>query len=94
MVGIQLKILRVDVVLLFSSVFWEVFMYLCHRWTKAHDLLVEQKVRKDQLAEAVHESEARLRSEHLCRWKVFVFGYWEQFVTWEPSVWLLEQGRL
>ncbi|XP_013878396.1 cytosolic 5'-nucleotidase 3 isoform X2 [Austrofundulus limnaeus] len=30
-------------------------------WTKAHDLLVEQKVRKDQLAEAVHESEARLR---------------------------------
>ncbi|XP_037544676.1 cytosolic 5'-nucleotidase 3 [Nematolebias whitei] len=30
-------------------------------WTKAHDLLVEQKIRKDQLAEAVRESEARLR---------------------------------
>ncbi|XP_072224908.1 7-methylguanosine phosphate-specific 5'-nucleotidase-like isoform X2 [Leuresthes tenuis] len=30
-------------------------------WTKAHELLVEQKVRKDLLATAVHESEARLR---------------------------------
>uniref|UniRef100_A0A1A7YIW3 5'-nucleotidase n=1 Tax=Iconisemion striatum TaxID=60296 RepID=A0A1A7YIW3_9TELE len=30
-------------------------------WTKAHDLLVEQKIRKDQLAEAVRESEAMLR---------------------------------
>ncbi|XP_017284994.1 cytosolic 5'-nucleotidase 3 [Kryptolebias marmoratus] len=30
-------------------------------WTKAHDLLVEQKIRKDDLAEAVRESEAMLR---------------------------------
>lgn len=36
-----------------------------HRWTKAHDLLVEQRIRKDQLAEAVRGSEARLRSELL-----------------------------
>ncbi|XP_041828869.1 cytosolic 5'-nucleotidase 3-like [Melanotaenia boesemani] len=30
-------------------------------WTKAHELLVEQKIRKDLLATAVHESEAKLR---------------------------------
>uniref|UniRef100_A0A8C7Y570 5'-nucleotidase n=1 Tax=Oryzias sinensis TaxID=183150 RepID=A0A8C7Y570_9TELE len=30
-------------------------------WTKAHDLLVEQKIRKDLLAEAVSESEVMLR---------------------------------
>lgn len=32
-------------------------------WTKAHDLLVEQKIRKDDLTRAVRESEARLRDE-------------------------------
>uniref|UniRef100_A0A673BK08 5'-nucleotidase n=1 Tax=Sphaeramia orbicularis TaxID=375764 RepID=A0A673BK08_9TELE len=30
-------------------------------WTKAHDLLVEQRIRKDLLATVVRESEARLR---------------------------------
>ncbi|KAK5616917.1 5'-nucleotidase, cytosolic III [Crenichthys baileyi] len=30
-------------------------------WTKAHDLLVEQKIKKDELAEAVRESDAMLR---------------------------------
>ncbi|XP_056597046.1 cytosolic 5'-nucleotidase 3 [Triplophysa dalaica] len=30
-------------------------------WTKAHDLLVQQKIRKDDLAHVVRESEARLR---------------------------------
>ncbi|KAM4531195.1 cytosolic 5'-nucleotidase 3-like [Odontesthes bonariensis] len=30
-------------------------------WTKAHELLVKQKIKKDLLATAVHESEARLR---------------------------------
>lgn len=30
-------------------------------WTKAHELLVEQKIRKDHLARAVNESEAMLR---------------------------------
>ncbi|XP_047213130.1 cytosolic 5'-nucleotidase 3-like isoform X1 [Girardinichthys multiradiatus] len=30
-------------------------------WTKAHDLLVEQKIKKDELAQAVHESDAMLR---------------------------------
>uniref|UniRef100_A0A1A8HDC0 5'-nucleotidase n=1 Tax=Nothobranchius korthausae TaxID=1143690 RepID=A0A1A8HDC0_9TELE len=34
-------------------------------WTKAHDLLVEQKIRKDQLAEAVRESDAMLREGYL-----------------------------
>ncbi|XP_055076059.2 cytosolic 5'-nucleotidase 3 [Misgurnus anguillicaudatus] len=32
-------------------------------WTKAHDLLVEQKIRKDDLTRVVRESEARLRDE-------------------------------
>ncbi|XP_066520682.1 7-methylguanosine phosphate-specific 5'-nucleotidase-like isoform X1 [Hoplias malabaricus] len=30
-------------------------------WTRAHDLLVEQRIRKDQLAKAVRESNAMLR---------------------------------
>uniref|UniRef100_A0A3Q2D6B9 5'-nucleotidase, cytosolic IIIB n=1 Tax=Cyprinodon variegatus TaxID=28743 RepID=A0A3Q2D6B9_CYPVA len=30
-------------------------------WTKAHDLLVEQRIKKDELAEAVRESDAMLR---------------------------------
>ncbi|MEQ2274680.1 5'-nucleotidase, cytosolic III [Xenotaenia resolanae] len=30
-------------------------------WTKAHDLLVEQKIKKDELAQAVRESDAMLR---------------------------------
>ncbi|KAM9746182.1 cytosolic 5'-nucleotidase 3-like [Menidia menidia] len=30
-------------------------------WTKAHELLVAQRIRKDLLATAVHESEAKLR---------------------------------
>lgn len=30
-------------------------------WTKAHDLLVEQKIKKEELAEAVRGSEAKLR---------------------------------
>ncbi|XP_034045784.1 cytosolic 5'-nucleotidase 3-like [Thalassophryne amazonica] len=30
-------------------------------WTKAHELLLEQKIKKDQLAEAVQESDAMLR---------------------------------
>ncbi|XP_065147034.1 cytosolic 5'-nucleotidase 3-like isoform X1 [Paramisgurnus dabryanus] len=33
-------------------------------WTKAHDLLVEQKIRKDDLTCVVRESEARLRDEY------------------------------
>ncbi|KAM9780203.1 cytosolic 5'-nucleotidase 3-like [Neosynchiropus ocellatus] len=41
-------------------------------WTRAHELLVEQKIKKDLLAVAVKESEARLRDgyklffDHLC----------------------------
>lgn len=34
---------------------------LSHRWTKAHDLLVEQKIKKEELAAAVHQSDAMLR---------------------------------
>lgn len=30
-------------------------------WTKAHELLIEQRIRKDDLAKVVRESEARLR---------------------------------
>lgn len=60
----------VPVLPIFSPVLVNVF-----RWTKAHDLLVEQRIRKDQLAEAVRESEARLRSELLL---VFVLNYCER----------------
>lgn len=35
------------------------------RWTKAHEILVEQKIRKDLLASVVQESDAMLRSENL-----------------------------
>jgi len=31
------------------------------RWTRAHELLVQQKIRKDQLSLAVQESDAMLR---------------------------------
>lgn len=41
----------------------------CHRWTKAHDILVAQKIRKDKLAIMVRESEAMLRSENLLTFK-------------------------
>lgn len=34
------------------------------RWTKAHELLVQQEIKKDMLAVAVRESEAMLRSEN------------------------------
>lgn len=34
-----------------------------HRWTKAHDLLIQQAIRKDQLAIMVNESDAMLRWE-------------------------------
>lgn len=33
------------------------------RWTKAHELLVKQEIRKDLLALAVRESDAMLRLE-------------------------------
>uniref|UniRef100_A0A3Q4HRV1 5'-nucleotidase n=1 Tax=Neolamprologus brichardi TaxID=32507 RepID=A0A3Q4HRV1_NEOBR len=33
-------------------------------WTKAHELLVNQKIKKDGLAKAVRDSEAKLRYEH------------------------------
>ncbi len=36
-----------------------------HRWTRAHELLVQQEIKKDQLAMAVRESDAMLRSEKL-----------------------------
>lgn len=32
-----------------------------HRWTKAHDLLIQQKIRKDLLAQVVKESDVMLR---------------------------------
>lgn len=32
-----------------------------HRWTKAHELLIEQEIRKDRLAMMVNESDAMLR---------------------------------
>ncbi|KAM4536195.1 cytosolic 5'-nucleotidase 3-like [Fundulus diaphanus] len=35
-------------------------------WTKAHDLLVRQRIKKDELAEAVGQSEARLREGYEC----------------------------
>lgn len=38
---------------------------MSHRWTKAHELLVQQEIRKDLLGVAVRESEAMLRSENL-----------------------------
>lgn len=31
------------------------------RWTKVHELLIEQRIRKDMLAQAVKESSAMLR---------------------------------
>lgn len=34
-----------------------------HRWTKVHELLIEQRIRKDMLAQAVRESSTMLRSE-------------------------------
>lgn len=46
-------------------------MYIKHlclyviRWTRAHELLVQQKIRKDLLAMTVRESEAKLRSENM-----------------------------
>lgn len=36
-----------------------------HRWTKAHDLLIQQAIKKDHLAMMVNESDAMLR------WEVF-----------------------
>ncbi|XP_021176920.2 cytosolic 5'-nucleotidase 3 isoform X1 [Fundulus heteroclitus] len=35
-------------------------------WTKAHELLVQQRIKKDELAEAVRQSEARLREGYEC----------------------------
>lgn len=32
-----------------------------HRWTKVHELLIEQRIRKDMLSQAVKESSAMLR---------------------------------
>lgn len=32
-----------------------------HRWTKVHELLIEQRIRRDMLAQAVKESSAMLR---------------------------------
>lgn len=50
--------------------FMSLMNHMClpsHRWTKAHDLLVEQKIRKDRLATAVKESDAMLRWENLLK---------------------------
>lgn len=33
-----------------------------YRWTKVHELLIQQRIRKDLLAQAVKESSAMLRS--------------------------------
>lgn len=38
-------------------------LVLSHRWTKAHELLIRQAIRKDHLAVMVKESEAMLRWE-------------------------------
>lgn len=40
-----------------------------HRWTKAHELLLQQEIRKDLLAVVVKESEAMLRSANLLTFK-------------------------
>lgn len=34
-----------------------------HRWTKAHELLIQQAIKKDHLATMVKESDAMLRWE-------------------------------
>lgn len=36
-----------------------------HRWTKVHELLIEQRIRKDMLAQAVRESSTMLRSDSI-----------------------------
>lgn len=44
---------------------WSVYelSFIFHRWTKAHKLLVDQRIKKDMLAVVVRESEVMLRSE-------------------------------
>lgn len=49
----QLTCLKVE-----SGGFWCSAFY---RWTKVHDLLIQQRIRKDMLAQAVKESDAMLR---------------------------------
>lgn len=51
--------------------------FVPHRWTKAHDLLVEQKIRKDLLAEAVSESEVMLRWVQPEHWWDYFGGVFE-----------------
>ena len=36
-----------------------------YRWTKVHELLIQQRIRKDMLAQAVKESRAMLRYPQL-----------------------------
>lgn len=40
-----------------------------YRWTKVHELLIQQRIRKDLLAQAVKESNAMLRYA-LCSYPV------------------------
>lgn len=35
--------------------------HIAYRWTKAHELLVQQKIHKSDIAQIVRESEAMLR---------------------------------
>lgn len=51
-----------------------------HRWTKAHDLLIQQAIKKDHLAVMVKESDAMLRWEDFPK-NSYTVEFWNHWGT-------------
>lgn len=54
---------------------YSIILVLSHRWTKAHELLIEQEIRKDHLAMMVNESDAMLRWENFLK-HIYAVEFW------------------